>query len=496
MEQLSYNTLENIGYTGFLQKDGKDKVLQFGEGNFLRAFADDFIDIANERTGFDAKITIVQPIPQGLTDLINQQDGLYTLYLRGSDHGTAVNKKRLISAVRKCLNPYQDWQAVLDAAKGEDLEYVISNTTEAGIAYVPGCAFTDAPPVSFPAKLTRVLYERFAAGLPGLVILSCELIDNNGKELLKCVDQYIDNWALSDAFSKWIHEDCLFCSTLVDRIVPGRIRNEEERARLNEENGYIDELMDIGEYFGVWIIEGPAELEDRLPFKRAGLPVQVVPDVTPYKMRKVRILNGAHTGFVPGAWLAGFSIVRDCIKNDVIRSFMNQMLYKEVIPTLPLPKEDVTAFAEAVQDRFLNPFVDHALLSITLNSVSKWKARNLPSLLAYTKQFGTLPPCLATSFAALLAFYHSSLGELTENGLCAVRPDGTAYTIQDDRAVLEFFSAHRQDTVEDLTDAAMANTAFWDMDLREITGFREETIRVLKLIKDQGTMAAFKEAVS
>ena len=494
MNQLSYQTLENINYSGFLLKSGKDKILQFGEGNFLRAFADDFIDIANERAGFDAKVTIIQPIPQGLTDLINRQDGLYTLYLRGSDRGTAVNEKRLISAVRQCLNPYEDWQSVLNAARGTDLEYVISNTTEAGIAYVPGCAFSDTPPVSFPAKLTRVLYERFSAGLPGLVILSCELIDNNGKELLKCVDRYCEDWALSDDFKRWLHEDCLFCSTLVDRIVPGRIRDAAERDRLNQENGYIDELMDVGEYFGVWIIEGPAELEDRLPFKRAGLPVQVVPDVTPYKMRKVRILNGAHTGFVPGAWLAGFSIVRDCVKNDVIRSFMNQMLYEEVIPTLPLPKADVSAFAEAVQDRFLNPFVDHALLSITLNSVSKWKARNLPSLLAYTKQFGKLPPCLSTSFAALLAFYNSSIGALTQSGLCAVRPDGTAYTIQDDRNVLEFFFAHRADTVESLTNAAMANSAFWDMDLREIPGFYNETVRILKLIKAEGVIPAFQAA--
>ena len=323
MKQLSYQTLDDMGYNGFLLKDGRDKVLQFGEGNFLRAFADDFIDIANERAGFNGKITIVQPIPQGLTDVINRQDGLYTLYLRGSDHGKAVNEKRLISAVRKCLDPYKDWDAVLRAAKGPDLEYVISNTTEAGIVYVPGCGFSDAPPESFPAKLTRVLYERFSAGLPGLTILSCELIDNNGKELLKCVEKYIDDWKLPEDFLRWIREDNLFCSTLVDRIVPGRIRDDAERSALDQENGYKDELMDIGEYFGVWIIEGPAELAKRLPFQAAGLPVEVVPDVTPYKMRKVRILNGAHTGFVPGAWLAGFSIVRDCIKNDVIRSFMN-----------------------------------------------------------------------------------------------------------------------------------------------------------------------------
>ncbi len=496
MKQLSYQTLDDMGYNGFLLKDGRDKVLQFGEGNFLRAFADDFIDIANERAGFNGKITIVQPIPQGLTDVINRQDGLYTLYLRGSDHGKAVNEKRLISAVRKCLDPYKDWDAVLRAAKGPDLEYVISNTTEAGIVYVPGCGFSDAPPESFPAKLTRVLYERFSAGLPGLTILSCELIDNNGKELLKCVEKYIDDWKLPENFLRWIREDNLFCSTLVDRIVPGRIRDDAERSALDQENGYKDELMDIGEYFGVWIIEGPAELAKRLPFQAAGLPVEVVPDVTPYKMRKVRILNGAHTGFVPGAWLAGFSIVRDCIKNDVIRSFMNRMLYEEVIPTLPLDRNNVMEFAEAVQDRFLNPFVDHALLSITLNSVSKWKARNLPSLLAYTEQFGELPPCLAAGFAALLSFYHSGVSTRTENGLLAVRPDGTGYTIQDDPGVLDFFFAHRRDDEETLADAAMSVTDFWGMDLKEIPGFRDETVRILKVICREGAMEAFRAALS
>ena len=250
-----------------------------------------------------------------------------------------------------------------------------------------------------------MLYERFTAGKKGIVMLSCELIDNNGKELLKCVNQYIDDWKLPEDFRAWVNNENIFCSTLVDRIVPGRIRDAEEVKRLNEENGYEDPLMDVGEVFGVWVIEGPESLENRLPFKAAGLPVHVVPDVTPYKKRKVRILNGAHTGFVLGAYLAGFDIVRDCMNDDVIRGFMNKMLYDEIVPILPLDQEDCKNFAAAVQDRFNNPFVNHELMSISLNSTSKWKARNMPSFLEYVEANKALPPCLTMSLAAYIAFY-------------------------------------------------------------------------------------------
>ena len=223
----------------------------------------------------------MQPIAQGLTDLINKQEGLYTLYLRGSEKGIKVDDKRVISAVSRCINPYDDWDKVLELACSEDLEIIVSNTTEAGIVHDTESAFDQNPPVSFPAKLTRVLYERFGAGRKGIVMLSCELIDNNGRELLKCVNQYIDDWKLSDDFRRWVNEENIFCSTLVDRIVPGRIRDPKEVETLAAANGYEDPLTDVGEVFGIWVIEGPDELEDRLPFKKAGTPVIVVPDVTP-----------------------------------------------------------------------------------------------------------------------------------------------------------------------------------------------------------------------
>ena len=496
MAQLNYRVLEQSGYDGFILKNAPEKVMQFGEGNFLRAFADNFFDIANEKAGFNGKVALIQPIAQGLTDLINKQEGLYTLYLRGSDKGVKVDEKRVISAVSRCINPYGDWDKVLELARSADLEIVVSNTTEAGIVHDTESAFDQEPPVSFPAKLTRVLYERYTAGQKGVVILSCELIDNNGRELQKCVNQYIDDWKLDSGFRTWVNEENLFCSTLVDRIVPGRIRDPKEAEALAAANGYEDPLTDVGEFFGIWVIEGPQELEERLPFRKAGVPVIVVPDVTPYKKRKVRILNGAHTGFVPGAYLAGYDIVRDCMHDETILGYMNRMLYDEVIPTLPLEKKDLEDFARAVQDRFNNPFVNHELMSISLNSTSKWRARNMPSFLDYVQGKGKLPPCLTTSFAAYVAFYSSESQALTEQGLICRRPKGNEYTVNDDRSVLEFYWQHRNDSPEELIHAVMTNEDMWGTDLTKVNGFEAAAAGILKTIRTEGALKAFENCLA
>ncbi len=496
MEQLNYDVLKKTGYDGYILETAPEKVMQFGEGNFLRAFVDDFFDIANEKAGFNGKVVLVQPIAQGLTDLINKQEGLYTLYLRGSEKGVKVDDKRVISAVSRCINPYGDWDKVLELARSADLEIIVSNTTEAGIVHDAESTFDQVPPTSFPAKLTRVLYERFAAGQKGIVMLSCELIDNNGRELLKCVNRYIDDWKLSDDFRRWVNEENIFCSTLVDRIVPGRIRDSKEVEALAAANGYEDPLTDVGEVFGIWVIEGPDGLEERLPFKEAGVPVIVVPDVTPYKKRKVRILNGAHTGFVLGAYLAGYDIVRDCMHDDTILGYMNKMLYDEVIPTLPLDKKDLEEFATAVQDRFNNPFVNHELMSISLNSTSKWRARNMPTFLDYVKEKKKLPVCLTTSFAAYIAFYSNDIQELTDKGLVCRRPKGNEYTVSDDRWVLEFFLDHGNDSPEDLVHAVMTNQDMWGQDLTEVPGFEAEVIRILKQIRTEGSLAAYKACLA
>ena len=491
MAQLNYQVLKDSSYDGYVLENAPEKVMQFGEGNFLRAFVDYFFDLANEKAGFNGKVVLVQPIAQGLTDLINRQEGLYTLYLRGSEKGKKVDEKRVISCVSRCINPYGEWDKVLELARSPELEIIVSNTTEAGIVHETESRFDQEPPISFPAKLTRVLYERWKAGRKGLIILSCELIDNNGKELLRCVKQYIDDWKLEPAFKEWVEKENVFCSTLVDRIVPGRIRDPKEVEALAAANGYEDPLTDVGEVFGFWAIEGPEGLEDRLPFKKAGVPVTVVQDVTPYKKRKVRILNGAHTGFVLGAYLAGFDIVRDCMENDTIRGFMNRMLEEEVIPTLPLDKKDLEEFAAAVQDRFNNPFVNHELMSISLNSTSKWRARNMPTFLDYVKEKGKLPPCLTLSLAAYIAFYSSDLQALDEKGLHARRPKGNEYVINDDRWALEFFWNHRKDTPEELVHAVLTNEQMWGQDLSKVPGLEEATVKNLKLIREKGALAAY-----
>ncbi|MBE5775896.1 MAG: tagaturonate reductase [Clostridiales bacterium] len=495
MKRLNYAVLEELGYEGFLLRDAPEKVLQFGEGGFLRAFVDYFFDMANEKHAFNGKVCLVQPIPQGLTDMVNTQEGLYTLYLRGFQDGRTVNDKRVISAVSRCIDPYRDFDAFLACAKNPELRYIVSNTTEAGIVYDANSLFEQTPPVSFPAKLTRLLYERFthfgAEKGKGFVILSCELIDDNGKELKKCVEKYIAQWQLGDAFARWVEDENLFCSSLVDRIVTGYPRAEAEK--LNAENGYEDTLIDTGEVFGAWVIEGPEVLEKELPFVDGELPVIVTPDHKPYKQRKVRILNGAHTTMVLGAYLAGQDIVRSCMQDDVIRSYMNKAIHQEIIPTLDLPKEELTAFAESVQERFANPFIDHQLLSISLNSVSKWRARCMPSLKAYMEKFGLVPSCLAMGLAALIAFYR---GDRMENGaLIGRRPLGNEYRIQDDEKVLAFFMAHREDAWAELADAVLGNEAFWGEDLRKLPGLYDTVCADLRCIDRLGAYAAMREVI-
>lgn len=493
MERLSYQALKHQEYTGYLLENAPEKVLQFGEGGFLRAFVDYFFDLANERRGFNGKVALVQPIAQGLTDMINDQQGLYTLYLRGFQDGKTVNDKRVISCVSRCINPYQDYDAFLACAHNPDLRYIASNTTEAGIVYDESSLFDQTPPVSFPAKLTRFLYERYLhfgkEKGKGFVILSCELIDNNGKELQRCVNCYIDQWKLGDDFRSWVQEENLFCSSLVDRIVTGYPRNEA--AQLNNENGYEDTLIDTGEVFGAWVIEGPERLAEELPFADGELPVIVTPDHKPYKQRKVRILNGAHTTMVLGAYLAGQDIVRNCMQDDVIKGYMNKAIYDEIIPTLDLPKEELTAFAASVEERFANPFIDHHLLSIALNSVSKWKARCLPSLKEYYARFGKIASCLALGLASLIAFYHGS--RMEGGALIGKRPAGNEYEIKDDEAVLAFFLAHKDDEAGILCHAVLSNQNFWGEDLSLLPGLEKEVRDDLKCILEKGAYQAMQQ---
>ena len=490
MKKLSYATLEEMNFDEYLLKDAPERVLQFGEGNFLRAFVDYFIDCMNEKAGFNTKVCVLQPIAYDARERFNSQDCLYTLFLRGQENGQKVNKKRVISALSRCLNAYLDFETYMACAENPDLRFIVSNTTEAGIVYDPSCQFEDAPAGSFPGKLTQFLYKRWQLKLPGFIILSCELIDHNGDELKRCVHEYVKQWGLGEEFDAWVDAENIFCSTLVDRIVPGYPRNEAQQ--ICEELGYEDNNLDTGEIFGAWVIEGPQSLKEELPFEKAGLPILVVDDVTPYKQRKVRILNGAHTSFVLGAYMAGQDIVRDCMKDDVIKGFMNKTLYDEVIPTLDLPKDDLLAFASAVSERFANPFIDHQLLSISLNSTSKWKARCMPSLLEYVKRNGgKLPACLTFSFAAYLTFYRA--GKEKGDACLKGNRNGDVFEIKDDQWALDFFYDHKDDDNASLAHAVIGNEQMWGSELKDLPGFEQAVVEYLDLIDKVGIYEAMKQ---
>ena len=380
----------------------KERIIQFGEGGFLRSFADVFVHKMNEQGLYDGKVVVVQPIAKGLIPVLNEQKGVYHQFLRGIEDGEVINDCIKVTSISRGVDPYTDFAEYLKLAQNPDMHVIISNTTEAGIEYLGTESINDAPPKSFPAKLTVLLYERFKAGLPGFIILSCELIDNNGKELLGCVLKYAKLWNLSDEFVEWIQKENHFCNTLVDRICTGYPKDEV--AELTERLGKEDKLMNTAEIFHLWVIEG--DFEKEFPLQAAGINVIWTKDVKPYKKRKVRILNGGHTSMVLAARLYGLSTVKECLDDKIVGAFLNKTLFEEIIPTLGNTEEDI-AFGKAVLERFANPFVKHQLLSIALNSVSKFKARVLPTILEYYEQKGELPKCMTFSLAALIAFYRT-----------------------------------------------------------------------------------------
>lgn len=495
MKRLSYKTLKELDYNGYLLEKAPERMIQFGEGNFLRAFVDYFVDVMNEKAGFDAKVVLCQPIATGLADVINEQEGLYTLFLRGFENGQKVNRKRLISCVSRCLDPYRDYESVLECAENPDLRFIACNTTEAGIVYDDSCQFTDIPANSYPGKLTQFLYRRFEKfgkeHGKGFVILSCELIDNNGQELKNCVLKYAEQWNLGEPFVQWIQNENVFCSTLVDRIVTGYPKGEAES--ICKELGYEDHLIDTGEVFGFWVIEGPESLKKELPFEKAGLPVLITDNHKPYKQRKVRILNGAHTSMVLGAYLSGRNIVRECMEDEVIQKFMNKTIYDEIIPTLTLPKEELEDFAASVTERFKNPFIDHSLLAISLNSTSKWRARVMPSLKGYVEIYGVLPKCITVSFAFYAAFYRGVRRE--ENAMIGIRNRTNEYEIKDDKSVLDFMYEHKNDDCETYIKAICSNTALWGEDLTQIPGFVSAATDALKKIEMEGAYEVMKQCL-
>ncbi len=378
----------------------KERIIQFGEGGFLRGFVDYFFQKLNDKGLFEGSVVVVQPIKTGMCDMLTAQNCEYNLFLRGVDNAKVVDEHTHIDVISRCINPYKDYEEYLSLAKNPDFRFIVSNTTEAGIVYEDDNKLSDAPANSFPAKLTALLYERFKAGLPGFIILSCELIDHNCEELLKCCKKHALKWELGGDFGLWLERENSFCSTLVDRIVTGFPRDEHKA--LEERIGQSDNMMDTAEIFHLWVIQG--NHEDELPLQKAGFNVVWTDNVDPYKKRKVRILNGAHTSMVLAARLYGLETVGECMKDERVSSLLRKSVFEEIIPTIG-DTEDNRKFGEAVFERFANPFIKHQLLSIALNSVSKFRARVLPTILEYKAKNGHYPKILSFSFAALIAFY-------------------------------------------------------------------------------------------
>lgn len=489
MRTLSASTLNSV-QTERGMAPRTERVIQFGEGVFLRAFCDWMIDAANEKAGMDAGVVIVRPTNHKRPSLLNEQDGLYTLLLRGQTGGQVERKARIIQSVTRVVSAYGEYESYLALAHDRNFRIIISNTTEAGIACKAEDKMEDQPPASFPAKLTRFLYERFLAfggeKGTGFILLPCELIDHNGRALEACCMETAEKWNLGETFKTWLKEENVFCSTLVDRIVTGYPHGEDEA--LFEGLGYRDNMLVAAEPFGLWVIEGPEGIEKELPFRKAGCPVIFTKDVEPYKLRKVRMLNGAHTSMVLGAYLAGCETGGECMQDEALRAYVGKALRNEIMPTLDLPSEELEAFASAVFERFSNPFNRHLLLSIALNSQSKFRARVLPTIQAYWKRKGALPKVLTFSMAAFIAFY---CGEKQADGSFAGIRAGKLYPIEDEQSVLDFFAALSGKEPAEIVHAVLTNTDFWGEDLEEsLPGFEAAVAAALCMIREKGAKAA------
>ena len=457
------------------------KILQFGEGNFLRAFVGYAIQELNKKADFKAGIAVVQPIDKGLVTMLNDQDGLYTLFMKGIKKGKEIQKMELISNIVKAIDPYADFNAYLNLAKEASLEFVVSNTTEAGIAYIASDTPQMQPPSSFPAKLTVFLYERFkhfkGDASRGLTIIPCELINHNSETLKDIILQYITDWNLGDGFKKWLLENNAFHSTLVDRIVPGYPKDEIEA--YNNQLDYQDNLIVAAEAFFLWVIEGGNDLKEKLPFHKTDLDVKVVEDMQPYRTRKVRILNGAHTAMVPFSLLYGNKTVKQSVDNPFTGAFIKKAVFDEIIDTLEMDRTELNGFAEEVFDRFRNPFIVHNLSSIALNSISKFKVRVLPSLLEYINIHKKLPTHLTFAFACLIRFY---------KGTC----QGESLPVQDnDDIVAAFADIWNSNDYLKIAKQALSIQDYWGEDLTKVGNLIEAVAYALEEIEANGIEAGY-----
>ena len=413
-----------------------EKIIQFGEGGFLRGFVDWIVQLTNESSDFNAGVVVVQPIEKGMCKMLEAQNCNYTHVMRGLRDGVPTVDKKYIDVITRTVEPYENFEGYLALADDANFRFVVSNTTESGIAFCADDKIEDAPKVTFPAKVTLLLKRRFERGLRGFIFLPCELIDKNGETLKKYVLEYIKLWNLGSDFAEWVEKENIFCNTLVDRIVTGYPRDEKIDV------GYEDNMLNTSELFHLWVIEGPASITEEFPFDKAGLNIIVTDNLERYRTRKVRILNGAHTSMIPYAMLEGIETVGDCMADDNMSAFVKKCVYEEIVPTLDLPEEELKDYADNVFERFKNPYIKHLCSSISLNSVSKFKVRVLRSILEYIKRYDKMPENLLVSFGKLIKFYKEG-------------------TPNDDEKVIAFMKSA---TVAEI----LANKDLWDEDLSNL----------------------------
>ncbi len=457
------------------------KIVQFGEGNFLRAFIGYAIQELNKKADFNAGIAVVQPIDRGLVSMLNDQDGLYTLFMKGIKKGEEIQEVELIDNIVKGVDPYANFAEYLSLAKEESLEFIISNTTEAGIASVESDTADMQPPSSFPAKLTVLLHERFkhfnGDASKGLTIIPCELINHNSETLKEIILRYIKDWNLGEDFKNWILEHNAFHSTLVDRIVPGYPKDEIEA--YNAQLDYADNLIVAAEVFLLWVIEGGDDLKAKLPFDKTNLDVKIVDDMQPYRTRKVRILNGAHTAMVPFSYLYGNRTVKQSVDNEFTGEFINKAVFNEIIDTLEMDRDELNSFAEEIFDRFRNPFIIHNLSSIALNSISKFKVRVLPSLLGYVEVHGKVPANLTYAFAALIRFYKGTW-------------NGEELPVQDSEDIVaKFADIWSSNDYSEIAKQALSIVEYWDTDLTKVDNLVNAVAIALEEIDTNGIEAGY-----
>ncbi len=474
-----------------------ERVIQFGEGNFLRCFVDWIIHNMNQKTDFNSSVVVVQPIERGMVEWLNGQDCMYHVNLQGRLNGEVVNSLTRVDCISRALNPYTQNQAFMALADQPEMRFVISNTTEAGIAFDPACKLTDTPASSYPGKLTQLLYRRFKTfkgdKSKGLIIMPCELIFLNGHHLKDCIYKYIELWkddfgADYEKFKMWFTKYCYVCATLVDRIVPGFPR--KEIAQIQKKVCYEDNLVVQGEVFHLWVIEKPenmsiAALKKEFPAEKAGLNVLIAPSEKPYHERKVTLLNGPHTVLSPVAYLAGIDIVRDACNHPVVGKYIHKVQFEELMETLNLPMDELRKFAGDVLERFNNPYVDHQVTSIMLNSFPKYETRDLPGVKTYLERKGELPKGLVFGLAAIITYYKGG-----------VRADGAPIQPNDAPEIVQLLAdLWSTGDTQKVAEGVLAAEFIWHENLNSIPGLTAMVKEYLDLIQEQGMLNAVKTIV-